>query len=129
MPWDGSAGGSLYTVGSNTEGQLGLGHSNAVVTWGKVSPVAGGWGAATITAMAAGKGHTVVLAGVHGQGLSCICPECTSIGSWPDRTPQRKVCWIQAIALISMKTGFQSLPPALFESRMSSRFAQIINPN
>ena len=60
----GLAGGELYGVGDNYFGQLGLGQTNSVESWGKVSSASAGWGSSAITSIAAGCFHTLVVAGV-----------------------------------------------------------------
>ena len=61
------ADGEVYSVGSNSWGQLGLDQvsrgSNAVA-WGKVTSASAGWGSAPVTMIAAGPWHSFVVAGV-----------------------------------------------------------------
>ena len=70
-------GGDLYSVGHNQYAQLGIGSATAspsyVASWNKTSAAAGGWTANSITAIAAGYYHTLVLAGVERRCLG-MCP-------------------------------------------------------
>ena len=78
-------GGDLYSVGHNQYAQLGSGSATSaspycVESWNKVSAAAGGWTANSITAIAAGSAHTLVLAGVEIRCLG-MCPLRLSVPS------------------------------------------------
>ena len=75
----------MYSVGYNGYAQLGSGFATSglplcVESWNKVSAAAGGWTANSITAIAAGYAHTLVLAGVEIRCLG-MCPLRLSVPS------------------------------------------------
>ena len=68
-------GGSLYSVGDNYYGGLGLGSATGAgqATWGKVNANSAGWGNASITTIVAGDGYSLVVAGVC-RAACVLCP-------------------------------------------------------